>query len=223
MKKIKILTIIFDNEIRGFDIDKFRGAVINSAGKDNILFHNHINDKFRYSYPLIQYKQIDKKPVILCLEEGVTEINHFFEKKYNPVRIGDKLTELKIEKIYINQITIQAWDKVFTYNLRNWLGLNQANYEKYISIDSLSEKVIFLEKILTGNILSMMKGMNIILEKEIKLNITQIIKEHSIKLMRVNMQSFDIEFKSNVFLPDHIGLGKSASKGYGIIKKINNK
>lgn len=34
------------------------------------------------------------------------------------------------------------------------------------------------------------------------------------------MMGFDIRFKSNVSLPDYIGLGKGVSIGFGMIKRL---
>ena len=74
MKKLRVLDIEFENEIQPWEVPAFRGAVIESAGRKNILFHNHKRDKFVYSYPLIQYKRIGKKPHLVCIDDGVDEI-----------------------------------------------------------------------------------------------------------------------------------------------------
>ncbi|MBK8558282.1 MAG: hypothetical protein IPL65_22290 [Lewinellaceae bacterium] len=84
MKKIKYLTIRFKNDIGFQELRKFRGAVINVAGKENTLFHNHQNGNFRYSYPLIQYKRIDNKAALICLEDGVHEVHAFFRAAHKP-------------------------------------------------------------------------------------------------------------------------------------------
>jgi len=79
MNRIRVLDIEFENDIQPWEVPAFRGAVIESAGRKNILFHNHKQDKFVYSYPLIQYKRIGKKPHLVCIDDGVDEIHKFFE------------------------------------------------------------------------------------------------------------------------------------------------
>lgn len=138
MERIKFLTIKFANDIRGFDISKFRGAIIEAAGKEHVLFHNHDENNFRYSYPLIQYKQINRKPVIICIKEGVDEIHHFFDNWKNPVMIGGEQCNLFIDKIYANQYLMRTRDSMFNYRIRNWIALNQVNYPKYKSNESLA-------------------------------------------------------------------------------------
>lgn len=49
-----VYTINFLNAIGVHEIPQFRGAVISTVGRDNnLLFHNHKGDGFRYSYPNI--------------------------------------------------------------------------------------------------------------------------------------------------------------------------
>lgn len=61
MPQLQTLILQFTNELTQNDIPKFRGAVIASLKEKNILYHNHIEDNFRYAYPLIQYKRIHQK------------------------------------------------------------------------------------------------------------------------------------------------------------------
>ena len=64
MKKVRILDVSFENEIRSWEVPVFRGAIIATAGRDHTLFHNHKDEGFRYAYPLIQYKRIDKSLIL---------------------------------------------------------------------------------------------------------------------------------------------------------------
>ncbi len=220
VKKVKLLNIIFDSEIRNYEIPAFRGALIDKVGKDNILFHNHLGDNaYLYKYPLIQYKQLRNKPAIICIEHGVDEIHKYFEKDNWDLRIGDRYLSMKIFKLNMHQFTIQLWDKLFDYTIINWLGLNQENYKKYISISSLTEKIVYLERLLQANILSFAKGIDWTIDKEIELKITDITNEKIIKLKGVKVMAFDLKFKTNIFLPNYIGLGKSVSIGFGMIKQ----
>jgi hypothetical protein len=90
-------------------------------------------------------------------------------------------------------------------------------------MDSLADKVFFLEKILIGNLLSMFKGVGITVTEDILLKISDIEKEEKVYFKGQKILSFNIIFKSNVFLPNYIGLGKGTSIGYGVIKSNNRK
>lgn len=220
MKKIKLLTVTFDTEIRDFEIPAFRGAVVDKVGRDNILFHNHLDDdKLLYKYPLIQYKTINRKPAIQCIDLGVDEIHKFFEKNSWDLIISDRKLEMKILRLDMNQFTMQVWDKLFNYSIRNWIALNKQNYETYLTLDGLAEKVALLEKILTANILAFAKGINWTVDKPIIVKIKTLSETREVKLKGRTVLGFNVMFASNVFIPKYIGLGKSVSLGFGIVTK----
>jgi hypothetical protein len=222
MPQIQTLILQFANELSINDIPKFRGAVIASLEKNNILYHNHIEDKYRYAYPLIQYKRIHQKAAIVCIGEGVKAIHELFASDNFLFKIGAEEVEMKMDyaKAYDNNICI--CDKTQYYRLRNWLPLNSENYAKYQSANNLVEKIQILERVLTGNILSFLKGVNIHLEGRIELDITNIIDQRPAAYKKVKLMAFDIEFKSNLYLPQYIGIGKNASVGYGTLTAITN-
>ncbi len=222
MKQIRVLTIIFEPEIKGNEIQLFRGAIINKVGKDCILFHNHKNDKvYNYRYPLIQYKRIRKHAAIVCIEEGVDEIYRLFNNSDLKINIGEEQKELKILKLEVNKYTMNIWDKHFNYKIFNWLALNTTNYKRYMELESAVEKIRLLEKILTANVLSFAKGINwsIPKDKKIDVKIKSVNKQKVVKYRDALLTSFDVDFITNVFLPEYISLGKAASHGFGSIRK----
>ena len=222
MRKIRLLDIEFENEIKAYEVAAFRGAVINTAGKKNTLFHNHLGKDYRFAYPLIQYKRIRNKPHLVCIEDGVDEVHHFFENKQEGLMLGDRPYELTVENINLNRFTMQVWDKSFTYFIQDWLPLNQKNYKEFKEIDSEIEQLEFLERILKGNILSFAKGINWKVDKEIRVRIGSIVRRNIVKVKGIPRETFTLNFSSNTFLPNHIGLGKNVSMGFGVVRELRN-
>lgn len=220
MIQIRVLQIDFENEIAAYELPAFRGAISEIAGKENILFHHHKDNKYVYKYPLIQYKRINKRPALVCIEEGVDEIHKFFENKQEGLVLGERKYELEIRRLRMNKFTMNIWNKTFNYYLRNWLSLNQKNYNEFKNITSEIEQYRFLEKILTGNILSFAKGIGWKLDKELEVRIKEITDKKIITVKNIKRETFSIVFATNVFLPNYIGLGKNASLGYGVVKQI---
>ncbi|MCX8198409.1 MAG: CRISPR-associated endonuclease Cas6, partial [Candidatus Micrarchaeota archaeon] len=99
-----------------------------------------------------------------------------------------------------------------------WIAFNQKNYRKCSSLKK-EEMIKELERILVGNVLSFLKGCKITADCRIVAKIKCIrpvkVVAHSNAFM-----SFRGCFTLNLYLPDHIGLGKSASKGFGTIRKV---
>ncbi len=224
IKKIRILQVEFDTELKRYELPAFRAAIADKAGHEHVLFHNHINDnELRHRYPLIQYKSIAGNACVTCIEEGVDDIHHFFSKPEWTVRIGEEEKHLKIQKLQVNQFVMQVWDKHFRYNLKNWLALNSENFKRYQELPGIIERVQLLEQLLTANILSFAKGIGWTVEKNIELKITHVEREKIERHKGVKLSAFDLDFSTNVFIPNYIGLGKGAGFGFGTVKQIRIK
>ncbi len=218
--RIPVLTIVFDNDISLTEIPMFRGAIISKVPAEYTLFHNHLDDGFRYRYPLIQYKRIGGNAAIVCIGEGTDAIGQFFANADFDLQIGNRNATFKVDKVEPSRVLIQPWEQTFKYTCRKWLPLNKENYEQYKNLDGVAERALFLQKILVGNILSMCTGLGIHIEKNIDCSVTNISETSIYKYKGVLMTGFDVEFKTNISLPDYIGLGKGVSLGYGMIKQI---
>jgi hypothetical protein len=218
MKKIRVLKISFEQEIPAREIPRFRGAIIEKTNRDKILFHNHVGEtSLRYAYPLIQYKVIDRKGCLICIDEGTDEIHAFLSQRNWDIQLGDQKLTLTIDSLAANNYTLNVWDTLFTYTIRNWLAFNEDNFIKYLQLESLIDKIAFLERILVGNILSFSKGIGYTIEKQVQLHIQNIQNEKTVSYKGNRMLALDLTFRSNFFLPDFIGLGKGVSVGFGTI------
>jgi len=222
--KIRVLIIGFENEIRWGELEYFRAAVSDIAGAGHVLFHNHTLKGYRYSYPLIQYQTWGKRPLLVCLNEGVDEVHHFFENRNGKMILGDREYDMKIGRINLNRFTLQTWDKTFRYKIYHWLPLNQDNYQKYKMLDNDIDRAEFLGGILFGNILSFAKGMGWHLDKELlKVRIHDTGTRRMMRVKKVMREAYTLEFSTNVFLPDFIGLGRNVSRGYGLVRPVREK
>lgn len=168
-----ILTIRFSNEIRPFEVSLFRGAVINSLDQKLLLFHNHEGEKLRYDYPLIQYKRIAGKAAIVCLKQGTEDIGEFFSSNHFTLHLNDRVMEAEITSIMPSRYNVQEWNKEFDYRINRWIPFNDKNYKEFKKIEGIAEQIQFLEKILTGNILSFAKGIGIWFERQVNVTIQQ--------------------------------------------------
>ncbi len=218
-KNIRLLTVLFDFPLKFHEISQFRGAVIKTTKGKNNLFHNHSPEGMIYRYPLIQYKSLRGKAALLCIEEGVEGIQDFFASTDWILNIGSGSQPVKVENLNVRQHRIGAWEKNFSYKLSRWLPLNQDNYKKFHELPGLTEQIELLEKILLANVLSFLQGIDLYVEKRIEIKITKILREQLERYKRQEMQSFSIQFSSNISLPNNIGLGKGSSSGFGVVRE----
>ena len=221
---IRTLTIRFENEIQQYEVPLFRGCILSAMkGEADVLFHNHDGDKLRYSYPLVQYKRVGKKACIVCVQEGADVIGQLFTTQEFHIQLGKRDMDLQIEALIPRKTIVQVWDSVFHYNLRRWLPLNTVNYQRFQAIDDENLKIIFLENILKGNLLSMLKGLGIHIESELVLRITQLSNPYYLYNKGVGLMAFNADFVCNLSIPNYVGIGKNASIGYGIVYHQNNR
>ena len=220
--KLPILIIQFANEITPQEIQLFRGAVIASLNEKDILFHNHTENGVVYHYPRIQYKRIHKKAAIICIKEGIKSIGELFCAESYHYKFGDREVDMRIDTINTYQTDIDFCEEPKRYRLLNWLPLNSENYKEYQAIEGMAQRITFLEEKLIGNLLSFFTEIGFRAEQQIELHITDITGQRLAHYKGVKLMAFDIEFKVNLTLPQYIGVGKSASVGYGTLTKITN-
>lgn len=215
--KLNVFTLLTDIDLKPEEIPFLRGAMIRLAGNDNIDFHDHENDGFRYSYPRVQYKIIDNKAAVVFVGQGAESIGKILSGAGTKIQVGRRAAVFNITDMPLSQTSVEVNDIRFIYKLSRWLPLNQDNYELFSSLESLQEKCAFLERLLVGNILSFAKGVGIFFDSEVEASIVDIEMMGQYKFKNVNMLGFDVVFSTNVSLPQYAGLGKGVSLGFGMI------
>lgn len=201
------------------DAGKLRGY-IGSQFKSHPLLHNHYSkNNYLYSYPLVQYHVIDGHAGIFAMEEGADVLRE----------ISSSITELKMDRTY-DVVEKVIYDRIFDINTSNeeytyefispWMALNPKNYDKYKALDDWKDRKLFLNRILTGNILSMSKGLRIIVNRRIYPK--TFLQPLTVSYKSVNMLAFKGTFTVKFKLPDYIGLGKGVSHGFGCIRRVSN-
>lgn len=249
MKKLRILAVSFDTNINPWELHKFRGAVARKVGLENEWFHNHDNSeaapdpshegaspdpsqvgelggvkpRYHHRYPLIQYK-IDTngrqmRPMLLCLDDCIEEAHHFFSQPDWSLRIGERTHEMRIARLHVDQINLNVWETSFPYRLHKWRALNSENFRQWQQLDGIVERIAFLENILAAHILSFARGVGWELDKRFEVKITHLLKEEWVSFKDIKMLAFTIEFKTNISMPDFIGLGQGSGEGFGTVRR----
>lgn len=218
-KKITLIRIQFpDIPLRTRDGHKLRGFFGNLFKEHSPLLHNHFEDgSLRYSYPLVQYKVIDKTPYLVGLQEGADLLVELF-LKIKFLEIDGQKYPVFSKNVVREQFELYDTDKIFRYKfLTPWMALNQQNYRRFVQ-STMREQKQLLRRILTGNILSFYKSLDFIVKNELDV-ITSVHYIHT-NFKNKRMLAFVGEFAVNALLPDFIGLGKSVSRGFGAVKRL---
>jgi hypothetical protein len=221
---MKKSTLLLNNiNLKPSQIHKFRGFVGN-AFKDHDLIHNHDQKgKPIYRYPLIQFKLINKTPAIIAITGRAVSIFAEIFMKLDKIIIEGTLIPVFEKDLKLEEVEFGYSDEIFMYEFVSpWIGLNQKNFKRYNNAGS-DEKNQILTKVMTGNILSMSKYLDCWLSKDQKIKIDIKLKEIKVNLKGKSMTGFSGIFKTNFLIPDYLGIGKSVSRGFGAVKKIEQK
>lgn len=212
-----LLTVVFENQyVQTHDIPQWRRVVNDVVGWQEPLLHNHTPERGEYHrYPLVQYRAIDGMGALVAIGEGASVL----------LRILPLLqAELGKAHLDLDQAQVTEADLV-QYSLYRWLALSPVNYKEWQQTHSLIEHLQLLERVLTGQLMGLLKTLEIAPMPVVKVCIEHLdeLGHFSIPTDKGEVQhlAFDVKFNATVRLPLHqLGIGKFSSKGYGILHSL---
>ena len=203
--------------LKAIDIHKLRGYFGNRF-KELDLLHNHNPEtgKNIYRYPAVQFKE--RGMVTGYKEEGIKILKRMFLET-DTVIIQDREIKIRQKEMEIKEQPLGEDGELHEYRfLTPWCALNQTNYKKYCLMSGAEERRKKLQGILISNILSFCKFAGYTVKERLMVKL-KLHHTHEI-LKGEKVMGFKGDFVINFLLPDYLGLGKSTSRGYGMIVKI---
>lgn len=222
MHSIHTVTIQFPEiALATRDAHKLRGYFGRLFETHSPLLHNHLEGGgLRYAYPLVQYKVLKQVPTLIGLAEGAKLMTELF-LKVSELQLRGKTFPVMSKHIKSENCQLGVADELYQYRFQTlWMALNQQNYQRYQRSDETAQKQM-LQRIAIGNILSLLKGLNIFLSEEERIMIKLNLQPKSTRFKDQDMLAFAGSLTTNVLLPDDIGLGKAVSRGFGSIRRID--
>ena len=179
-----VLTLNTDRPVRE-PVAKFRGF-IGDQFPDYSLLHHHVEDGYLYTYPKVQYKIIEGTPLIIGIDEGAKVLKEI-SSDIKKLELGNSVYRVHSKQINEQETEVVPQRVMYNYRfLTPWFALNEKNYATFIKMKDFREKKLFLNKILIGNLLSMCKGLGIIVNT--KLNVHSHLKEEKIEFKGIHLQ-----------------------------------
>ena len=207
-----------DIELQTRDAHKLRGYFGNLFKEHSPLLHNHYDDgSARYAYPLVQYKVIDKTPLLVGFQDGAELLVSLF-LKIKEIQIAGQNYPVLAKNIQQKQYELTVNQQLYNYRFKTlWMALNQENHLKYLPLAEI-EKALFLNRQLQNNILSFYKGLSFRTTERI-MAITRVNEKQTL-FKDQPMLAFDGEFTTNAFIPEMAGIGKAVSRGFGTVSQM---
>ncbi len=196
-----------------------RRAVTAGFPDDPLLHHHKVDGASDYSLPTVRYLVVDNLPLLVGLGEG-RETVISVAGNIEQLVVGRKRYTVVGHDFIEDGVYLGMTPELTTYKtLTPWLALNQKNVKKFNQLKTDHEKRRLLERILTGNILSLAKGLGF------HVNAGIAVKIISFSWRKIHtpqpLLGFQATFVSNVIIPEFLGLGKLVSKGFGLMITID--
>jgi hypothetical protein len=215
-RQVSWLTAELDLPLQHHKIAAFRGALVQVAGREYDLLHNHKagDQNYEYRYPLIQYRAHNGRAMLVGWEAGA-EILREVLLKVRAIKLEGKELPLRLHRLQEGSCHLQLSEKVKSYRLQSWLPLNEENYEKWLHLDRYVDRIALLESILVGHLLRFATAMQWRLPDRLELFIQDIPQHRVVRYRDVPLMAFDVVYCANIELPPHLALGKAVSHGFG--------
>jgi hypothetical protein len=198
-------------KLRGFFATRFN---------EYALLHQHIDvDKLLYKYPRIQYKILGGTALVLGIEEGAEVLKEIYDK-YDVIQLGENAYTIVERGLTLKEEEFGISTELISYEfITPWIALSQDNYQRYLESKREARREL-LRRTLIGNILSASKGLDYVVLEEIKVGIGR-LQRRKCELKGTPFIGFLGEFMVNFAVPDYMGLGKSVSRGFGTVRRVN--
>ncbi len=214
--KVHLLNIELEYPIARYQIGQLRGLINEKTERKHSLLHNHRDgqkDQYHYRYPLVQYKVVKGRAVVMGLNEGASLLRSLLDPELMTFA-GD----LPVTGYREESAPIEMSEKPKRYMLRQWLALNQTNYPTWQHNQNVPERKVELERILVAHLLSFSAGVGFTVPRPrgLELAIESWMPPRCVRCHEGKLLSFDVVFSANMILPPDVGIGKSASHGFGV-------
>lgn len=233
MRYCNAIFLVFDKKINPSDIRLWRDEINNLVleKKDPLFFNHYINGPLKGkpnpNYPLIQYRSFKGKGALYGINEGAQSI-------IDSLVLGlFKKWKGKINLLTINEPILKSKELIYQYKILNAHIFGDNAYEKYIAIKDPFQSFEFIEQKLIKQIYKLLKNdigyLPDLMYKDISLKITTPLtskvtqnklnpKVRNGKGIQV-WHTLDIEFMTNIHLPQYIAIGNNVAFGNGVITR----
>jgi len=197
-------------------LTQLRKTVSAIAGADDDLLHNHASrERVIYRYPLVQYKSISGEAAILGIgDDGSRSLENLLKTKdFTAIFSENGITGMEKESLHLQLFE----QNTHTYSLHQYIALNQNNLAAWHEHPSLPARAALIERCIAGHILKFCSAIQWLLPpRSLQVELLD-YRFQNTRAFDNPFLAFDVLFRTNITLPEGIGLGKAVSHGFGIV------
>ncbi len=189
------------------------------AFEDKVQRHTYGEDgRPLFEYPRIQVKVMDSTAILLGIAEGADLLQRLWREVDRSRLGGERIGVLDSDFETVDEEISARAEPVEYRFVTPWLGLNQKNFRAYVGSRSQKFRRDELSRILVGNCLGLAKSLDTSFSRRIDADGRKLT---SIKTTSngQGVIGFIGKFHVNLVLPEYLGLGRFAARGFGAIVK----
>ncbi len=172
-----------------------------------------------YFYPRLQYKIVRGSPLIAAINEGCRLLWDIYDKldEANDQQSDWKITE---KRLIERKAPFGLCDGFVKYRiLTPWLALPEDGFKTFL-VQENGNREKMLARALEGHLRAISKSLGYSIDGDIRIKV--IPKSEYIFQRDIHFAGFFGSFVANFEIPNFLGLGKSVSRGYGAIKRVES-
>ncbi len=171
-----------------------------------------------HRYPALHCKQVKGELMVIGICQGagflwqISSGNSQVDAGDIPCTITSRDNEIRREIFGID-------GRMHEYEfLTPWLALNQQYAKKFYDLSGKPARDAFMQDLLTRHLTTLAKSLDYTLPEPV--TCTAKVKFLRERIDRENVIVFLGKFKTNLCIPDYLGIGQSVSQGYGTVRAI---
>jgi hypothetical protein len=171
-----------------------------------------------HRYPVLQCKQVKGDLMAIGISQGAGCLRELTHDKAT-LGAGESACRITSRDPAVRSELFGITETPGTYEFQTpWLALNQQHAKKFYDLNGKPQRDAFMHTLLTTQLNTLAKSLDYEMTSPVSCEAKVRFKRERIE--RENVMVFLGKFRTNLHIPDYLGIGRSVSQGYGTIKRI---
>jgi len=200
-----------------FSVGELR-SFLNKELAEFMALHRTNTPGFVHRYPVLQAKKVKRDLIVIGVSQGADCLGQIIRDR-RTLGAGDNTCRITACDSDVRSEPFGTTDTVTAYEfLTPYLALNQQHAKLFYSLNGKAQRDAFLQTLLSAHLATLAKSLDCRITTPVSCEAKLRFKRDRIE--NENVMVFHGKFRTNLRIPDYLGIGRRVSQGYGTIKCI---
>jgi hypothetical protein len=202
-----------------FSVEELR-SFLNKELAEFMALHRTNTTGFVYRYPVVQAKQVKRDLIVIGVSQGADCLCQSIRDR-ETLGAGENTCRITACDPEFRSETFGVTDTVAAYEfLTPYLALNQQHAKQFYDLNGKAQRDAFLQTLLSTHLATLAKSLDYRITTPVRCEAKVRFKRD--RIANENVMVFLGKFRTNLRIPDYLGIGRLVSQGYGTIKCIRD-